>query len=129
MASRSANVFSTTSRVRSEHPPSPPWHSANRWHSPHRRKAVIATEGSIQMPLHLRPRLQRRGLLCKNLRDALRRKVHVDKAGRGVGDLVITGDLAVAKLHDRDALEHRARAVGLRQQRAIAEGIARIERL
>src|SRR5260221_10261 len=40
MASRSANVFSTTSRARSGHPPSPPWHSANRWHSRHRRRRI-----------------------------------------------------------------------------------------
>src|SRR6266849_9875280 len=64
----------------------------------------------LQMPLHLRPRLQRRALPGDNLGEAFRRKIHVDEAGRGVGDLVILRDSAVRELHDRDALEHRARS-------------------
>src|SRR5258708_25414740 len=42
---------------------------------------------------------------------------------------MISGDLAVAERHDRHALEHGARAVRLRQRRAIAEGVAGVERL
>ena len=54
--------------------------------------AMTRNDASRQMPLHLRPRLQRRTLLCHDLRDPLRREIHVDKAGRGIGDLVILRD-------------------------------------
>jgi len=81
------------------------------------------------MPLHLRPGLQRGALLGDDLGNAFGREIHVDESGRGVGDLAIPRDPAVAQRHDRDALEHRARAFRFRQQRPIAERVARIERL
>jgi hypothetical protein len=87
------------------------------------------TRPHTRLPLHLRARLQCGALPSDDLDDAFGREVHVDKAGRGIGDLVIFRDLAVAELHDRDALEHRARPLGLGQRRAIAEGVARIERV
>jgi hypothetical protein len=84
---------------------------------------------SRQMPPHLRAPLQGSTLPCDNLGDAFGGEVHVDEAGRGIGDLVIFDDLAFVEFHDRDALEHRARPVSLRQRRAIAERVARIERV
>ena len=50
------------------------------------------------------PRL-RRALSGGYLGNPLRGKIHVDKGGRSIGDLVITHDLAVTQLHDRYALE------------------------
>src|SRR5437763_1544769 len=87
---------------------------ATRW-------LAMTGEASCQMPRHLRPRFQRSALFGDDFGDALRRKIHVDETGRGVGDLVIFLNLAVAQQHDRDALEHRPRAPGLRQRRAVAE--------
>src|SRR3984957_6701626 len=124
MASRSANAGCTRSRARPAPPPPPPWRSESRWPSPRRSEI-----NSRQMALHLRARLQCGSLPSHDLDDAFGGKVHVDEAGRGIGDLVIFRDLAVAELHDRDALEHRARSFGLGQRRAIAEGVARIERV
>src|SRR6266700_8254986 len=62
---------------------------------------AMTAVASRQMPLHLRPRLQRRALPGDNLGEAFRRKIHVDEAGRGVGDLVVLGDPAILELHDR----------------------------
>src|SRR3984885_2512740 len=101
------------------------WIPGSRFARPGMTTSILAR--SRQMPLHLRARFQCRPLSSDNLDDAFGREVHIDKAGRGIGDLVIFRDLAVAELHDRDALEHRARSLGLRQRRAIAEGVARIE--
>src|SRR5664279_939465 len=108
MASRSASAGCTMSKARSAPRRSRPWRSASRWPSPRRSEI-----NSRQMALHFRARLQCGTLPSDNLDDALRREVHIDKAGRRIGDLVIFRDLAVAELHDRDALEHRARPLGL----------------
>src|SRR5665213_306592 len=78
------------------------------------RIAKIVARQLLQMPLHLGPRLQFRALPGDNLGDPLGSEIHVDKAGRGIGDLVIVPDPAVAQLHDGDALEHRARTPGFR---------------
>ncbi len=75
--------------------------------------AAIYRTLPLEMPLHLWPCLQRRGVPGGNLGNALGREVHVDKAGRSVGDLMVLRDSAVAQLHDGDALEHRARSLSL----------------
>src|ERR1700680_5348380 len=79
------------------------------------------------MPGELSAGLESISLAAQNLGDAFWRKVHVDKAGAGIGDLAIVGDAAVAEAHHRHSLEHGALAARFRQQRCVAEGIARIE--
>src|SRR3954447_17645480 len=144
-ASRSASVFSMTSRAPSAHPPWPRWRSARRcplrrprpdhfdagcWLTAFDGQDLLGRRSSaLQMPFHLRSRLQRRGLPRGDLGHPFRREVHVGKGGGAVTDLLVTGDLTSPQLHDRDTLEHRASSLRLRQQRAIAEGVACIDQL